>query len=496
MVKGKNSNPVIIGIDLGTSFSAVAWLNWSAEKRYQPDNIKVFEGDFLLPTVIDFSPTTPEVGKRVGYNPDCVITGFQFKSKIGEGVSFSLAKECSRQNVSPEEAAEEVLKFLHGKIEEWFEESVGQEIIWDEVDTTLAIPAFVSSKQADRSNVFRSIAQKAGFPVVRIIEEPIAALLDVDRQEPGVLPTQDQIILLLDYGGGTCDVAIVRTGYRRIFWRDDKGKILGVASELCGGQFIDRAIANWLQQKGYQEEDKHKLMQFARDLKEKLSREGDSNTNENLIYKEFEQLSKPIVERMYEGIESALEEAERQQNGKTIIIDKVVLTGGGSQHPLVRKLISEYFKKVQGQEPNIILAPDPQLNVSRGAALYGFYQTVRHEMPIYAESAYDLILVFPNGVKKKLVRRGQRIPFKKPNRFAFQVIRATDVVILSLYRRGENGREEEYAQARLEFPQEIPPGQILNLSIEVDLRGYVYIYGSIPPSQRIAAETIIRIPLF
>ena len=475
MWRNKPKKNMFIGIDLGTTFSAVARVAWIAETKFKPQNIPVFKKSLLLPTIVDFSPTYPEIGRRVGKDKDFVVTGFQFKSKIGTDKPFNLP---DGRQMYPRQVALEILKYLRERIEQELQ------INWETIKVALAFPAFRPDKQADRSEVFWTIAKRV-FPSVVLIEEPIAALVDVDYKN-NLLSSEDKIILLVDYGGGTCDVAVIRAGYSRFFKRQDKGEVLSVASKECGGQFIDGRIAEWLAAHGHQG-DKIQLMEQARVIKERIC-SGKNIEKYPLTPAELDALSKPIIEAMFEPIETALEDAQKREERRKrkFSIDKIILTGGASKHPLVKELIKERYPSIE-----IIHVDEPQLNVSRGAALYGFYEEIG-QLNFYSEIDRNLVLHLPNGKRRRLAHKGQQVPFEKANRFVFKVTQPTDAITLKLY-----ADDEKYKDISLEFDNEVLPGSYLYLEVEVHLRNYVYIVGcvSMAGAQQECTEKVIRTPL-
>ena len=496
----KTLKNTFIGIDLGTTFSAVAVAELSHEEEWGVRNLSLLDPHSqrackLLSTVVDYSNLSyPSVGDEGGR---FAIRGFQFKLKVGTGDPLLLP---SGQQIYPEEPAVEVLKYLRDQIvKQLWKGGVPR---WEESVVTLAVPAAPMNERqwSKRIVTFRGIAHKAGFPhdVVEIVGEPIAALLDIMQAEDG-LDLSDKTILVVDYGGGTCDVAIVRTGQRRLFVDNRQGEILSVASKECGGVYIDQSVANWMKQNG-QVVRGERALEDAREIKETLCGKDERKKRKKidevgLTYETFLELSRPVIAQLGEVTSHAIDEAELKK-GKGITIDRVVLTGGGSKHPLVEESVKEYFNRYYGSRVSVVLAQHPQLNVSRGAARYGLHKFI-YQLPFYEEARFDLLWKFPDGQEKRLVRKGQRIPFKKPNRSAYRIAEGIQngLVELPLYYREEKGKEYQGAVAHLDFGQKIDRGRTLILEVSVQLDNRVYVKGVVPGRTILEADTMIYLDI-
>ena len=488
-LRSESIKSTFIGIDLGTTFSAVAVVEMTPHEQWQVRNLMLSDSKgaqkgFLLSTRVDFSNLTyPQVGIQTFSS--LVIAGFQFKPKIGLGGAISLTREAE---VSPDKAAVVVLRHLYTQIIDQLSPR------WEESVVTLAIPApGDEAQQVKRWESFHRIAEEAGFQQIRLLDEPIAALLDValTTSGGGGIGLSDQTVLVVDYGGGTCDVAIVRTGQRRLF-TGGRGKILAVASKECGGVYIDKALANWLRKKHGDKINDKGIIEKARSIKEALYQRNSARKREllskiGLTERKFMDISRPVVSQLKEVMGQAIDQASRTEG--EITIDQVVLTGGGSKHPLVKEVVYEFFDQYQAKQPRVIWSRHPQLNVSRGAAWYGLYHSI-YQLPFYEEAEQDVFLKFPDGHKKRLIRKGESIPFKKPKRFAFR-FESTSEGLLELPLYCIEGKEEyECAVAFLDFKERISLGRILILELSMQFRDRIFIKG-IVPAQNIEADTVV-----
>jgi len=506
-----NSTGVFLGIDLGTTFSSVAYINFVAgEHREKPafepvDVPLVFRSEqddtdtvFLLPTIVDYGVSIPEVGKQVSQDSRFVVRDFK--------LHFGLQKEYrlpDDQTKTPEDAAIEVSRYLKRRAED----------VLGKVDNVrLAMPPFIPGEHyVDKTDVLVGIGKGAGFKSVDVIEEPIAALVDLDFSTGGILTHEDKMIMIIDYGGGTCDIAIAQASYKRLF--HGKPRLLGLGTEACGGKFIDEVIAQWLKKhrsKYAQALDESDLKEVARQLKEQMSdhicggRVFDSpskvrDCDWRLSHEVFENLSRPVVERMWCAVQQAMDEAAERLgvDVRDIDIDEVFLVGGGSQHPSVEQIIRQCFSKL-GKTPTVHPADiggQPQLSVSRGAALYQYYRA-SGEIPMRDELRQDLYIKFPGGSMKRLARIGQQVPFQRSHRFEIDVIDTSEDIILTLYRKDpKSGALQAYASPTLKFKEKVPAGTRLRLDLSVDLRQHVVIKAYPRKHKEFGTEAVVRRPI-
>jgi molecular chaperone DnaK (HSP70) len=497
--------PVFLGIDLGTTYSSVAYVHFTVGEHrekpaFEPINIRLVSGEiqddtdrvFLLPTIVDYGVSVPEIGKRTSQDSGFVVK--EFKPDLGLEKEYRLL---DGQVKTPEDAATEVLRYLKRCAEGTLRKVSG---------LYLVMPPFIPEKHGlDKTDVLIRIGKSAGFEPVNVIEEPIAALIDLDFSTGGILTQEDKVIMIVDYGGGTCDVAIARASYKRLMRK--KPKLLGLGSEQCGGGKIDAAIAEWL--RGHRSEHAQlfsdwDLKKIAERLKEEMSdyiddrRETPPSKVGGYDWKFsrqiFENLSRPVVKEMTSAFQQALDEAKDSEK-TDVRVDEVFLVGGGSLHPLVRQVTKKFFSKSERSPKIHPVGKQPQLSVSRGAALYWFYRA-SGKIPMLDTLRQDLYLQFSDGSTKRLARRGQNIPLKHPNRFEVDVIETTDEITLNLCRKDpRSGAIYSYADATLEFEKRIPAGTRLRLDVTVDLRQHVDIKAYPRKRKDISAETVVRRPV-
>jgi molecular chaperone DnaK len=344
----------VVGIDLGTTFSAIAVVN----KHGKAEIIANREGERITPSVVLFDDNTPLVGsmaKRSAVaNPDNVV---QFVKRQMGNPSWKFPTE-SGQVYTPEDISAIILKRLKEDAEIMLGETVH--------DAVITVPAYFDDAQRRAT---QDAGRIAGLNVLRIINEPTAAALSygIDKLE------QQQTILVYDLGGGTFDVTIMRLG---------NGGIEVVATggnRNLGGFDWDNEIMNYLneefkKQGGPSLFDNPTLQQDLRDkaeiAKKTLSSRdktnvflsaGGKNVSITLTLTEFEQFTQSILKKTASIMEFVLEDAELRWED----IDKILLVGGSTRMKAVPALV----EKVTGKKPSMEVHPDEV--VAMGAALQG-----------------------------------------------------------------------------------------------------------------------------
>jgi molecular chaperone DnaK len=342
----------VVGIDLGTTFSSIALVN----QHGKPEIIPNREGERIMPSVVLFDGDIPIVGsiaKRSAIaNPLNVV---QFVKRQMGNPSWKFRTE-NGEVYTPEEISAMILK----RLKEDAETMLGEKIH----DAVITVPAYFDDAQRKST---QDAGRIAGLNVLRIINEPTAAALayGLDKIE------QKQTILVYDLGGGTFDVTIMRLG---------GGGIEVVATggdKNLGGFDWDNEIMTFLneefqKQGGLDLFDDPTLEQDLRDkaeiAKKTLSSREKTNVFLSAIGKnasipltrnQFEELTKPLLNRTASIMEFVLEDAGLQWKD----IDKILLVGGSTR----MKAVPELIEKVTGKKPSMEVHPDEV--VSLGAAI-------------------------------------------------------------------------------------------------------------------------------
>jgi len=368
----------IIGIDLGTTNSLVAYVD---EATGLPRVIPDAEGRPLLPSVVAFTPDGIVVGeaarRQLARRP--ADTVYSVKRLMGRG--FEDVKDEARylpfrilpgdglvrlavggREVTPPEVSAAVLKALKERAERHFGEPVDKAVV--------TVPAYFNDAQRQAT---KDAGRIAGLDVVRIVNEPTAASLAYGLQR-----LSEGVIAVYDLGGGTFDVSILKTN-------DGVFEVLATNGDThLGGDDLDRVLALWLLEdiavRHHAELDRD-CVDLARDpeamqelrlaaeaTKIRLSTEERTTLTipfagftyrRDITRAELERLVEPLVTRTLGPARRALADAGLEPKD----IDQVVLVGGSTRVPLVRRRVQELF----GKTPHSQLNPDEV--VALGAAV-------------------------------------------------------------------------------------------------------------------------------
>ena len=298
-----------------------------------------------------------ELGESVYELPYQVVEGERnlLKVRIGESESY--------KDFTPQELSAEILK----KVKQRAEESLGEPV----EKVVITVPAYFDDAQRQAT---RAAAQIAGLEVARIINEPTAAAIAYGLDEKRELQ-KDGLVAVYDLGGGTFDISILKLS----------GKIFKViathGNTQLGGDDFDQAVVEILKSRVQQEyaeaefddpESKQILKKAAESIKIELSLSPETDYSLEFpkqgksfsgVFKveDFESLIAPMIEQTLESCRHVLKEAKLS----TTQIDEVVLVGGSTVVPGVRKKIESFF----GRSPHVAI--DPYKVVAIGAGIQG-----------------------------------------------------------------------------------------------------------------------------
>ncbi|MBI3229142.1 MAG: molecular chaperone HscC, partial [Burkholderiales bacterium] len=333
---------MIIGIDLGTTNSlAACWRDGQA--HIIPNAL----GEHLTPSCVGLDEDgTVLVGRaareRLQTHPN--LTAAVFKRYMGSEKRIKLGKREFR----PEELSAMVLRALKEDAEHFLGEPVTEAII--------TVPAYFSDAQRKATRI---AGQLAGLKVDRLLNEPTAAALAYGIHEAG----QESKFLVFDFGGGTFDVSILELFEGVMEVRASAGD-----NFLGGEDFVTLMFDSFLERSGLQQQLAGKALeprqvQRLRDEAERVKRLLSSQTKATMQIqfegKEFSweidedtltTMAEPLLQRLRTPVERALRDATIRASE----LNSVVLAGGATRMPIVRKLVSRMF----GRFPAVNLNPD------------------------------------------------------------------------------------------------------------------------------------------
>lgn len=414
-----------VGIDLGTTNSVI-----SVMEGGRPEVIVNAEGGRTTPSVVAYKGDERLVGqiarRQAALNPAATL--FEVKRFIGrrwdevkeeagrspftvkEGPGGSVRITVNGQDLAPEQVSAEVLRKLVSDASA----KLGQKI----TDAVITVPAYFDNSQREAT---KQAGEIAGLNVLRVINEPTAAALAYGLERKG-----NETVLVFDLGGGTFDVTILELG-------DGVFEVKSTAGDThLGGADFDHRIVDWLAEEFQKEhnfdlrKDKQalqRLIEAAEKAKIDLSNASETSISlpfitfdpetrtpmhleRTLSRAKFEELTADLLRRVRKPVEQALSDAKLSASD----INEVILVGGSTRIPAVKRIVQD----ITGKTPNESVNPDEA--VALGAAVQaGIIQgdSSLGDIVLVDVTPLTLGVEVKGGMIAPMITRNTTVPAKK-----------------------------------------------------------------------------------
>ncbi|OOV14568.1 molecular chaperone DnaK [Deinococcus sp. LM3] len=417
--------PKAVGIDLGTTNSVI-----SVMEGGRPEVIVNAEGARTTPSVVAYKGDERLVGqiarRQAALNPAATL--FEVKRFIGrrwdeikeeagrspftvkEGPGGSVRIEVNGQDLAPEQVSAEVLRKLVNDASA----KLGEKI----KDVVITVPAYFDNSQREAT---KQAGEIAGLNVLRVINEPTAAALAYGLERKG-----NETVLVFDLGGGTFDVTILELG-------DGVFEVKSTSGDThLGGADFDQRIVDWLATEFQKDnsfdlrKDKQalqRLIEAAEKAKIELSNATETSISlpfitfdpetrtpmhleRTLSRAKFEEITSDLLRRVRKPVEQALADAKLDASK----IDEVILVGGSTRIPAVKRIVQELI----GKTPNESVNPDEA--VALGAAVQaGIIQgdSSLGDIVLVDVTPLTLGVEVKGGMIAPMITRNTTVPAKK-----------------------------------------------------------------------------------
>ncbi|MBU1967233.1 molecular chaperone DnaK [Patescibacteria group bacterium] len=430
----------IIGIDLGTTNSAVAIMEGGT-----PKIIPTTEGGNTFPSIVAFKDDEVVVGdpakRQMVLNPKITVNsvkrfmGRKYKDKavqeatkhisydLAEGKDGMVTVKVNGKTLTPQEISAKILQKAKADAESYLGSKVERAVI--------TVPAYFNDSQRQAT---KQAGEIAGLYVERIVNEPTAASLAYGLDKKG-----SQTIAVYDLGGGTFDISILEIGDGVFEVKSTNG------DTFLGGDDFDNLIIDWIIAEFKKESGKDlfkdsQALQRVKDAAEKakieLSSSQKTEINQPFITQgdagqplhltmtltraKLEELTDDLVKKSFGPVEKAIKDAKIKASD----IDEVILVGGMTRMPKIQAEVKKFF----GKEPHKGVNPDEVVAI--GAAIQaGVISGDVSDVVLLDVTPLTLGLETLGGVRTPLIERNTTIPTSKSQIFSTAADNQTQVEI-------------------------------------------------------------------
>ena len=369
-----------IGIDLGSTFSVVSYVNENDQAEVIPNDL----GERITPSVVSFGDEVyigqyaVDMEQHLPFSHTIRVV----KRHMGTNKRFVIEDK----SYSPEEVSSYILKYLKNCAER----HLGIEV----TEAVITVPAYFNNDQRQST---KTAGELAGLKVLRIINEPTAASLAY-----GLDKKNDATILVYDLGGGTFDVTLLKLMDGVDFHVQSTS-----GNTSLGGVDFDTAIGEIICQKTSHTLDPVDLRNISEKAKKMLSHMTTANIMVDkspikITREEFETSIKHYIDKTMVCVNDALRDA----NTKTDKVDEVVFVGGSTRIPMIERVIEEKF----GKKPNKSINPDEAVSI--GAAIQASVLTGKSSREVFLLDVCPLSLGVETqgGIMSILISRNTQVP--------------------------------------------------------------------------------------
>jgi molecular chaperone DnaK len=481
----------IVGIDLGTTNSLIGVMDAGF-----PILIADKNGARLTPSVVHFpSEGEPLIGQPAAHmraiKPAQTIysikrfmglRGDELRDKDAE-VSYALQRTPGKPvRVTAnghENSPEEISALILGKLKTDAEAALGYSV----TRAVITVPAYFNDAQRGAT---KRAGELAGFAVERIVNEPTAAALAYGLDK---LKGHSKIAVF-DLGGGTFDISILELN-NGVF------EVLSTnGNTRLGGDDVDNLIMGHLRAKGFpseKTENAARLREAAVDAKHRLSveetvkieipfLEGGQHFSTELSRPDLEKIAQPIIEQTRAHCRRSLADAKLEPSE----LDEVILVGGMTRMPLVRKLVAEIF----GREPNTSQNPDEAVAI--GATIQaGILSGAVRDVVLLDVTPLSLGIETFGGLMNVIIPRNSTIPIKAGEMFTTAVNQQRSMSINVLQGEREMARDNwPLGQFEIEFEPAAKGVARVGVQFEIDANGILHVLAR---DTKTGAEKIVEI---